>query len=238
MAPRTETLSLSGRTDTAIVGDLFRLHGIDDTPTNRCRLLDAYLNHLPACLETRRGQVLPGVRALLDELRQRDDVAVGLLTGNVRAGARVKLGHFGLFDYFAFGGFGDRHVDRDGGSRAACRVRTRTAGGCRASASGRRYTAGHPLRAHRAQQLRGSATVARCGRTRLAPRSVAGRYPTPSALLAAAALRTIPMAADCNRPLRYSLLCGFDRRWRSKANARHDHGNGGHPSRTMSEISP
>jgi phosphoglycolate phosphatase-like HAD superfamily hydrolase len=46
-------------------------------------------------------------------------VAVGLLTGNIRAGARVKLGHFGLFDYFAFGGFGDIHHDRDEVAREA-----------------------------------------------------------------------------------------------------------------------
>lgn len=119
LAPRTETVSFSGRTDVAIVGDLFRLHAIDDTPANRRRLLDAYLGHLPACLEQRRGAVLPGVQALLDGLRQRADVAVGLLTGNVRAGARVKLGHFRLFDYFAFGGFGDLHHDRDDVAREA-----------------------------------------------------------------------------------------------------------------------
>jgi phosphoglycolate phosphatase-like HAD superfamily hydrolase len=45
-------------------------------------------------------------------LRQRDDVAVGLLTGNVRAGAKAKLGHFGLYEHFGFGGFGDEHFDR------------------------------------------------------------------------------------------------------------------------------
>jgi phosphoglycolate phosphatase len=44
---------------------------------------------------------------------------VGLLTGNVRAGARVKLGHFGLYDHFAFGGFGDHHLDRDEVAREA-----------------------------------------------------------------------------------------------------------------------
>src|SRR5205085_6726418 len=49
----------------------------------------------------------------------REDVAVGLLTGNIRAGARVKLGHFGLFDYFALGGFGDHHFDRDDVAREA-----------------------------------------------------------------------------------------------------------------------
>jgi phosphoglycolate phosphatase len=46
-------------------------------------------------------------------------VAVGLLTGNVRAGAKAKLGHFGLFEHFRFGGFGDEHFDRDDVAREA-----------------------------------------------------------------------------------------------------------------------
>ena len=65
------------------------------------------------------GRVLPGIIELLENLQQRPDVAVGLLTGNVRAGARAKLGHFGLFDKFAFGGFGDHHFDRDDVAREA-----------------------------------------------------------------------------------------------------------------------
>ncbi|MDP1823814.1 MAG: haloacid dehalogenase-like hydrolase [Archangium sp.] len=36
-------------------------------------------------------------------------MAVGLGTGNVREGARVKLGRVGLFEKFSFGGFGDDH---------------------------------------------------------------------------------------------------------------------------------
>jgi phosphoglycolate phosphatase len=56
---------------------------------------------------------------LLRQLHGRRDVALGLLTGNIRAGARIKLGHFGLFDYFAFGGFGDHHLDRDDVAREA-----------------------------------------------------------------------------------------------------------------------
>jgi phosphoglycolate phosphatase-like HAD superfamily hydrolase len=114
-----DQLQLSGRTDRAIVGDLFRLHVLDDTPENRRRLTDAYLCHLPACLARTSGRVLPGVAALLGQLAGREDVHVGLLTGNIRAGARVKLGHFGLHDYFAFGGFGDRHDDRDDVAREA-----------------------------------------------------------------------------------------------------------------------
>jgi phosphoglycolate phosphatase len=112
-----DKLQLSGRTDRAIIADLFRLHVIDDTPVNHERLIDAYLRHLPRYLHA--GRVLPGIAELLVHLDERPDVAVGLLTGNVRAGAKVKLGFFGLYDYFAFGGYGDHHLDRDDVAREA-----------------------------------------------------------------------------------------------------------------------
>ena len=44
---------------------------------------------------------------------------MGLLTGNVRACAQGKLGHYGLFEHFAFGGFGDHHFERDDVAREA-----------------------------------------------------------------------------------------------------------------------
>jgi phosphoglycolate phosphatase-like HAD superfamily hydrolase len=114
-----DKLQLSGRTDRAIVRDLFALHVVEDTPENRRRLTAAYLRRLPACLARTAGRVLPGVAGLLAALHTRGDVLVGLLTGNVRAGARVKLGHFGLYDYFTVGGFGDHHFDRDDVAREA-----------------------------------------------------------------------------------------------------------------------
>jgi len=112
-----DQLQLSGRTDRAIIADLFRLHFIEDTPENHQRLCNTYLHYLPRYLHA--GRVLPGVAELLVHLNRRPDVAVGLLTGNVRAGAKVKLGFFGLSHYFAFGGFGDRHLDRDDVAREA-----------------------------------------------------------------------------------------------------------------------
>jgi phosphoglycolate phosphatase len=112
-----DKLQLSGRTDRAIILDLFRLHVIDDAPENHERLRDAYLRHLPNHLHA--GRVLPGIAELLAHLAGRDDVAIGLLTGNVRAGAKVKLGYFGLHHYFAFGGYGDHHLDRDDVAREA-----------------------------------------------------------------------------------------------------------------------
>ena len=112
-----ENMQLSGRTDRGIMADMLRQHGLDATPENYRRLRDSYLRHLPQFLHS--GRILPGIAELLAHLAERDDVAVGLLTGNVRAGAKVKLGFFGLYDYFAFGGYGDHHLDRDDVAREA-----------------------------------------------------------------------------------------------------------------------
>ncbi len=53
-----------------------------------------------------------GVPELLDALAAHDGIAVGLGTGNIRAGARAKLAPLGIFDRFPFGGFGCDHEDR------------------------------------------------------------------------------------------------------------------------------
>ncbi|HXG12766.1 MAG TPA: HAD family hydrolase [Gemmataceae bacterium] len=105
-------VEFSGRTDRAIGRDLFRLHGIEDCPANWERFLAAYLRRLPACLARHQGQVLPGIANLLQHLGGAGRVALGLLTGNTREGARLKLGHYGLAHHFHFGGYGDHHLDR------------------------------------------------------------------------------------------------------------------------------
>ena len=117
--PSSNGTPFSGRTDRAIARDLFALHGIEDTPVNWQRFLAAYLGHLPDSLDRHQGRVLPGIASFLDNLRTRTEVAVGLLTGNVKAGARLKLGHYGLWNHFAFGGFGDHHLDRNDVARDA-----------------------------------------------------------------------------------------------------------------------
>jgi phosphoglycolate phosphatase-like HAD superfamily hydrolase len=117
--PSSNDVPFAGRTDRVIARDLLRSHGLDDSSTNWQRFLTAYLRLLPGCLANSTGRVLPGIAALLEALRSRDDVTLGLLTGNVRDGARLKLGHYGIFEYFAFGGFGDHHLSRDDVARDA-----------------------------------------------------------------------------------------------------------------------
>lgn len=110
---RAEKVRFSGRTDRGIGSDLLRLHGIEDSPENWQRLRDGYLRRLPEYLPQRPGRILPGVSELLGELGSVPRTVMGLLTGNLRTGAEIKLQHFGLNDYFSFGGFGDEHPHRD-----------------------------------------------------------------------------------------------------------------------------
>jgi phosphoglycolate phosphatase-like HAD superfamily hydrolase len=112
-------IPFSGRTDRAIGRDLLEVHGVEASEPNLQRLASTYLSLLPRCLATHPGQVLPGIAALLDRLQQPERIVIGLLTGNLRHGARLKLGHYGIYDYFAFGGFGDEHFDRNDVARDA-----------------------------------------------------------------------------------------------------------------------
>ena len=112
-------LRLSGRTDVAICKDLLEMAGLSSEMESIRQLHRAYLQHLPDSLSRSTGSVLPGIGSLLEDLSQREDVLLGLLTGNLREGAKVKLGHFGLDHYFRIGGFGDHHLDRDDVAREA-----------------------------------------------------------------------------------------------------------------------
>ena len=108
-----EGIPMAGRTDRAIVTDLFSFYGVEVNEERWNRFNVAYLRQLTETLKSQDGLVLPGVVALLQELNRRDDVLLGLLTGNFREGARLKLEHYEIFHFFQFGGFGDVHHHRN-----------------------------------------------------------------------------------------------------------------------------
>ncbi len=112
-------IPFSGRTDRAVIRDLLERSEIEHTLEN-CRLfIEGYLKHLPHTLVQLRGKVLPGILELLNGIQNGGKVHLGLLTGNMRRGAQTKLSHFGLVDFFSFGGYGDHHWDRDDVAREA-----------------------------------------------------------------------------------------------------------------------
>ena len=108
--------SFVGKTDPQIAREMLRLNrfegdyerAIDETIRNYLELIPAELPKHP------KGKTHPGIPALLDALMARTDVRVALLTGNVIGGARLKLGTFGLTDYFdyALSAFGSDDADR------------------------------------------------------------------------------------------------------------------------------
>ena len=107
-------LNFAGRTDRSIVREFFVGCGIPATSENIDRFLDDYLFWLDHLIGRQPGRVLPGVpEALAGLRRRRHPPLVGLLTGNVRLGAELKLRHYGLWDAFAIGAFGDDHEDRN-----------------------------------------------------------------------------------------------------------------------------
>jgi phosphoglycolate phosphatase-like HAD superfamily hydrolase len=111
--PINQDVLFAGRSDRVIATDLFVHHGVDPTAENWARFQESYVEHLNETLPKYEGRVLPGVVALLEALAGRGDVALGLLTGNVREAAHRKLVFYGLWDWFPFGGFGDVQVDRN-----------------------------------------------------------------------------------------------------------------------------
>jgi phosphoglycolate phosphatase len=112
----TQGYSFAGRTDPQIARDLLTMAGIDSQriTTGLDELWTEYLALLDIELERVSSIVFPGVRAILDRLHAAHaDAALGLLTGNVRGGARIKLGTAGFdFDRFRVGAFGCDHWDR------------------------------------------------------------------------------------------------------------------------------
>ncbi len=110
----TARLHFAGRTDPSIVRDFFTQHALPTTPRNFQRFFDTYVFVLDHLLRELDGRVLPGVPEMLAELKARPQPPlVGLLTGNIRLGAQIKLNHYALWDHFRLGGFGDDHEDRN-----------------------------------------------------------------------------------------------------------------------------
>jgi len=104
-----------GRTDLRIVHDLMTAAGVD-AGRIRARLDDCfqvYVRELTRLIgDGARVQVLPGVAEVVRRLVARPDALVGLLTGNIEAGARIKLAPTGLWPLFRVAAYGGDDADR------------------------------------------------------------------------------------------------------------------------------
>jgi phosphoglycolate phosphatase len=108
-----ERLKFAGRTDVSLVREFFGFHNIPATPQNFSRFFERYVFWLDHVLRESTGGVCVGVLDFIAGLKELPEPPLlGLLTGNIRLGAEIKLRRFGLWDLFRTGGFADDHEER------------------------------------------------------------------------------------------------------------------------------
>ncbi|MBU8900062.1 haloacid dehalogenase-like hydrolase [Corallococcus sp. M34] len=110
-----DSFSMSGMTDRAIVRKALSIIGAPVSEQAISAVVDSYVAHLSEevhKVDDSAFRVHPGMREAVHAARARAGFAVGLGTGNVRPGARVKLERVRIHDQFSFGGFGCDHEDR------------------------------------------------------------------------------------------------------------------------------
>ena len=126
--------NLAGRTDLYNFAQAFRAAlGRAPSRAEAENIHREYLRLLPGfvrqAVNAKAYRVMPGLRRLLAILHKDERVLLGLGTGNLEAGARIKLGPSGLLRYFRFGGFGADGLERYRLLRAAVRRARPFAGG-------------------------------------------------------------------------------------------------------------
>ncbi|MBI4962291.1 MAG: HAD hydrolase-like protein [Desulfomonile tiedjei] len=107
-------ISFAGKTDLQILREAMERLQLPCADGLPARFLGRYLTQLRAAMTTRNGHVKPGVCGLLQRLEEDDDFFLGLLTGNIEQGARIKLEPHSLNRFFPVGAFGDDGEDRNG----------------------------------------------------------------------------------------------------------------------------
>jgi phosphoglycolate phosphatase-like HAD superfamily hydrolase len=101
-----------GRTDQFILREMLAVSKIEPSDANFERFRAEYAVHLPATLADGGGQLLPGIRDLLETLVKDGRFTLGLLSGNLPEAAQSKLEFFGIDHFFDHGVFGDHSHDR------------------------------------------------------------------------------------------------------------------------------
>ena len=102
-----QQLRVPGLTDYQIAAKTCELLDLEPSAQLVEQLVRRYEALLPTSLPRRVGHVLPNVREILEQVQGRADVRSYLLTGNTRGGAKAKLTHYGLADFFPDGAFAE-----------------------------------------------------------------------------------------------------------------------------------
>lgn len=106
-------VTMAGKTDIQIIKEGLSIHGLSSGDGVLASIVSQYIGNLRIEINNKGKHVMPGVVGLLNALKTTDGYWLGLLTGNIERGARIKLGAFDLNKYFPIGAFGDDNEDRN-----------------------------------------------------------------------------------------------------------------------------
>jgi len=112
---RMSEINFQGKTDPLILYEALLPAGFQraEIDLRLDELRERYTAELSVLIHEHEVVLLPGITGLLEKLTSMDGLILGLLTGNFRKGAEIKLSRFGLNRYFKFGVFCDDTADRN-----------------------------------------------------------------------------------------------------------------------------
>ncbi len=109
-----------GRTDSFIIRQALKKLGHYNRPDLEDLIIRRFIALMnDEFLRCADGYLVPGIQSFLEWCGEQEDVYLGLITGNLRPTAYIKLEKFGLDGYFETGGFGDDSIERNELSRLA-----------------------------------------------------------------------------------------------------------------------
>jgi len=112
---RMEKIDFQGKTDPVILIESLEMMGFShaEIESKSADLKERYFFHLGENIHRFDVILFPGIMEILRALSERDDIILGLLTGNFYESAMIKLSRHGLNRFFEFGAFGDDAPVRD-----------------------------------------------------------------------------------------------------------------------------
>lgn len=106
-------VQMAGKTDLQIIREACVVHNISADNGFLPLVLSSYLKNLRNEINRGDKKLKPGIPKLLEDLSSSSLCSLGLLTGNIEEGAKVKLSSLGIDHYFITGGFGSDADDRN-----------------------------------------------------------------------------------------------------------------------------
>jgi len=113
--PESISIPMSGKTDPQILLEILAQEGMPECEAARHieKIIEIYLKFLEEEIANCLNYIMhDGVRDLIAALNEESNAHLGLLTGNVERGARMKLARFDLNHHFPIGAFGSDAVNR------------------------------------------------------------------------------------------------------------------------------